>query len=216
MEEIIASGKADVVEMARALLADPELPNKVMAGREDEIVRCLRCFTCMAERPTTGTRRCTVNPLIGRECEGTEVLPAARKKRVVVVGGGVAGCECAVHLGMEGKTVHLVEMRDQLAVDCNIRHRPILMQMVDKYTTVHLKHAGLRVTGEGLVCKDEAGNEVLIPGSTVICAVGQRSNRTAVDELRTCAPWVREIGDCVRVSNITNSVYQGYHAALDI
>lgn len=339
MEEIIASGKADVVEMARALLADPELPNKVMAGREDEIVRCLRCFTCMAERPTTGTRRCTVNPLIGRECEGTEVLPAARKKRVVVVGGGVggmkaaltaaqrghtvtllektgelggilkseqalpfkyemyrlgltlarqmelagvevrlnttatpellaelapealilatgstpivpplpgidgdnvvvvnnyylekgkvgdsvvvlggglAGCECAVHLGMEGKTVHLVEMRDQLAVDCNIRHRPILMQMVDKYTTVHLKHAGLRVTGEGLVCKDEAGNEVLIHGSTVICAVGQRSNRTAVDELRTCAPWVREIGDCVRVSNITNAVYQGYHAALDI
>ena len=57
MEEIIASGKADVVEMARALLADPELPNKVMAGRDDEIVRCLRCFTCMAERPTTGTRR---------------------------------------------------------------------------------------------------------------------------------------------------------------
>ena len=56
---------------------------------------------------------------------------------VVVLGGGLAGCECAVHLGMEGKTVHLVEMRDQLAVDCNIRHRPILMQMVDKYTTVH-------------------------------------------------------------------------------
>lgn len=135
---------------------------------------------------------------------------------VVVLGGGLAGCECAVHLGMEGKTVHLVEMRDQLAVDCNIRHRPILMQMVDKYTTVHLKHAGLRVTDEGLVCKDEAGNEVLIPGKTVICAVGQRSNRTAVDELRTCAPWVREIGDCVRVSNITNAVYQGYHAALDI
>lgn len=135
---------------------------------------------------------------------------------VVVLGGGLAGCECAVHLGMEGKTVHLVEMRDQLAVDCNIRHRPILMQMVDKYTTVHLKHAGLRVTGEGLVCKDEAGKEVLIPGSTVICAVGQRSNRTAVDELRTCAPRVREIGDYVRVSNITNAVYQGYHAALDI
>ena len=339
MEEILASGKADVVEMARALLADPELPNKVVAGRDDEIVHCLRCFTCMAERPTTGTRRCTVNPLIGREIEGTEVLPAARKKRVVVVGGGVggmkaaltaaqrghtvillektgelggilkseqalpfkyemyrlgltmarqmelagvevrlntaatpelleqlapealilatgstpivpnlpgihgdnvvvvnnyykekdkvgdsvvvlggglAGCECAVHLGMEGKTVHLVEMRDQLAVDCNIRHRPILMQMVDKYTTVHLKHAGLRVTGEGLVCRDETGAEVLIPGKTVICAVGQRSNRADVDALRGCAPWVREIGDCVRVSNITNAVYQGYHAALDI
>ena len=339
MEEIIASGKADVVEMARALLADPFLPNKVMAGQEDEIVRCLRCFTCMAERPTTGTRRCTVNPLIGRECEGTDVLPAARKKKVVVAGGGVggmkaaitaaqrghqvillektgelggilkseqalpfkyemyqlgltfarqmekdgvevrlntpatpelleqlapdalilavgsspivpplpgidgdnvvvvnnyylekekvadtvvvlggglAGCECAVHLGMEGKQVHLVEMRDSLAVDCNIRHRPILMQQVDKYTTVHTALQGLRVTEEGLVCKDGEGKEVLIPGKTVICAVGQRSNRDTVEALRSCAPFVREIGDCARVSNITNAVYQGYHAALDI
>ena len=339
MEEIIASGRADVVEMARALLADPFLPNKVMAGQEDEIVRCLRCFTCMAERPTTGTRRCTVNPLIGRECEGTDVLPAARKKKVVVAGGGVggmkaaitaaqrghqvillektdelggilkseqalpykyemyqlgltfarqmekegvevrlntpatpelleqlapdalilavgsspivpplpgidgdnvvvvnnyylekekvadtvvvlggglAGCECAVHLGMEGKLVHLVEMRDSLAVDCNIRHRPILMQQVDKYTTVHTGLQGLRVTEDGLVCKDGKGNEVLIPGKTVICAVGQRSNRDTVNELRGCAPFVREIGDCARVSNITNAVYQGYHAALDI
>ena len=339
MEEIIASGRADVVEMARALLADPFLPNKVMAGQEDEIVRCLRCFTCMAERPTTGTRRCTVNPLIGRECEGTDVLPAARKKKVVVAGGGVggmkaaitaaqrghqvillektdelggilkseqalpfkyemyqlgltfarqmekegvevrlntpatpelleqlapdalilavgsspivpplpgidgdnvvvvnnyylekekvadtvvvlggglAGCECAVHLGMEGKQVHLVEMRGSLAVDCNIRHRPILMQQVDKYTTVHTGLQGLRVTEEGLVCKDGEGKEVLIPGKTVICAVGQRSNRDTVNELRGCAPFVREIGDCARVSNITNAVYQGYHAALDI
>ena len=48
MEEIIASGKADVVYMARALLADPFLPEKVMANRDEEIVHCLRCFTCMA------------------------------------------------------------------------------------------------------------------------------------------------------------------------
>ena len=62
LEEIIASGKADVVYMARALLADPFLPNKVMANKEEDIVRCLRCFTCMAERAATSTRRCTVNP----------------------------------------------------------------------------------------------------------------------------------------------------------
>ena len=339
MEEIIASGKADIVEMARALLADPELPNKVTAGRDDEIVRCLRCFTCMAERPTTGTRRCTVNPLIGRECEGMEVRPAAKAKKVVVVGGGVggmkaaitaaerghrvtllektdalggilkceqavsfkyemyqlgltfarqlellgvdvrlntpatpelleelkpealilavgsspivpplpgidgenvvvvndyylnkekvsdsvvvlggglAGCECAVHLGMEGKKVHIVEMRGDLAVDCNIRHRPILLKNVEAYTAVHLNHTGLRVTADGVVCQNADGEEVLIPGKTVICAVGQRANRDAVMQLRDCAPWVREIGDCVRVSNITNAVYQGYHAGLDV
>ena len=135
---------------------------------------------------------------------------------VVVLGGGLAGCECAVHLGQEGKKVHLVEMRDTLAPDCNIRNRPILMKNVDQYAEVHKCHAGLRVTAEGLVCKDPDGNEVLIPCDTVICAVGQRSNRADVDALRRCAPFVREVGDCVRPANITKAVYEGYHAALDI
>ena len=135
---------------------------------------------------------------------------------VVVLGGGLAGCECAVHLGMDGKKVHLVEMRDTLAPDCNIRHRPILMKQVEQYVTAHTGYQGLRVTEEGLVCRNAEGEEVLVPGKTVICAVGQRANRAAVNELRNCAPWVREIGDCARVSNITNAIYQGYHAALDI
>ncbi len=114
MEEIIASGKADVVEMARALLADPNLPNKIAAGREDEIVRCLRCFTCMAERPTTGTRRCTVNPIIGREIEGMEVEPAPKSKKVVVAGGGVGGMKAAITAAQRGHKVVLFEKSDKL------------------------------------------------------------------------------------------------------
>lgn len=339
MEEIIASGQADVVYMARALLADPELPNKVMQNRDDEIVYCLRCFTCMAERPTTGTRRCAVNPVIGREIEGMEVLPAPKSKRVVVAGGGVgglkaaitaaqrghkvtllektdavggilkseqglsfkyemyklgvtlghqaelagvdirlntpatpelveslkpdaliiavgskpivpslpgidgdnvvivnnyyleadkvgnsvvvlggglSGCECAIHLGMEGKKVHLVEMRGDVAIDDNIRKRPIVLQQLEKYATVHTNHTGLEVRPDGLLCRDAEGNTVLIPGETVICAIGQRPNRPDVEALRDCAPFVREIGDCIRAANITTAVYQGYHAALDI
>ena len=65
MDEIVSSGKADVVEMARALLADPYLPKKAWTGRDDQIVRCCRCFTCMAERLTTGLRICALNPVIG-------------------------------------------------------------------------------------------------------------------------------------------------------
>ena len=67
-----------------------------------------------------------------------------------------------------------------------------------------------------LLARNAEGEEVLIPGTTVICAVGQRSNRDDVLLLRGCAPWVREIGDCVRVSNITNAMYTAYHAGLDI
>lgn len=340
MEEIIASGKADVVYMARALLADPFLPNKVMANRDEEIVRCLRCFTCMAERAATSTRRCTVNPLIGRECEGDVVYPAPVKKKVlvagggpgglyaawtaarrghqvilcekesqlggilkseqalpfkhemyelaetyakfaktadveirlntevtrvyvekeapdaliiavgseplvppipgldgdnvvvvndyyrkkdqvgdevVVMGGGLAGCECAIHLGMEGKKVHLVEMRDILAPDANVRHRPLLLAEIGKYVTVHTGHRALHVTPEGVICAVEKnGQEVLIPGASVICALGQRSRTAAVNDLNGTAPFVRVIGDASRVSTITNAVYWGYHAALDI
>ena len=135
---------------------------------------------------------------------------------VAVLGGGLAGCECAVHLGMEGKKVHLVEMGDTLAPDCNIRNRPILMKNVDQYATAYKCHTGLRITDEGLVCKNHEGNEVLINCDTVICAVGQRSNRADADALRRCAPFVREIGDCVRPANITKAVYEGYHDALDI
>ena len=103
-------------------------------------------------------------------------------------------------------------MRDTLAPYCNIRHRPILIQMLDKGVTVHLNTAGAAVTEEGLVCADGS----VIPCDTVICAVGQRANRADVDALRRSAPFVREIGDCIRPANITKAIYEGYHAALDI
>lgn len=109
MEEIIASGKADVVYMARALLADPFLPRKVTENREEEIVRCLRCFTCMAERAVTSTRRCTVNPLIGREMDGVEVHPAPVKKKVLVAGGGPGGLYAAYTVALRGHEVILCE-----------------------------------------------------------------------------------------------------------
>ena len=135
---------------------------------------------------------------------------------VVVFGGGLAGCECAVHLGMEGKTVHIVEMRSELAPDANVRHRPLLLAEIDKYASVHTDHKGLRVTEQGVVCQDKDGGEVLIPGDTVICALGQRSRTDVVEALQDSAPFVRVIGDAARVSTITNAVYWGYHAALDI
>ena len=114
MEEIVASGKADIVVMGRALLADPEIPNKVMANRGDEVVKCLRCFVCMAERPVTQTRRCAVNPRIGRELEGLAITPAAERKRVLVVGGGIAGLVAAWVAAKRGHDVTLCEKEGEL------------------------------------------------------------------------------------------------------
>jgi NADPH-dependent 2,4-dienoyl-CoA reductase/sulfur reductase-like enzyme len=136
---------------------------------------------------------------------------------VVVLGGGLAGSEAAIHLAQEGKTVHLVEMRTELAPDANIRHRPIMLKEIDKLNIkVHLGYKGLCVTPEGVVCLNPSGEEQLIPGTSVICALGQRARRDIVDELIDCAPYVAQIGDCVKASTITTAIYQGYHAALDI
>ena len=114
------------------------------------------------------------------------------------------------------KKVELVEMRETLAADCNIRQRPILMRKVAEFSTAHTEYTGQKITAYGVVCKDKEGREVLFPGKTVICALGQRANRADVDALRCCAPFVREVGDCVRPANITKAIYEAYHAALDI
>ena len=112
--------------------------------------------------------------------------------------------------------VHLVEMRDQLAPDANVRHRPLLLKEIDKYVTVHTGYKGLEVTAEGIWCENAEGERVLVPGTSVICALGQRSRTDVVEALMDTAPYVRVIGDASRVSTITNAVYWGHYAALDI
>ncbi len=136
---------------------------------------------------------------------------------IVVLGGGLAGCEAAIHLAMEGKSVQLIEMRAELAPDANIRHRPILLEEIKKQNiVVKTEYKGVEVTKEGVICEDTQGNKTLVEGKTVICALGQKPRRDVVDTLIDAAPYVATIGDCVKASTITTAVYQGHHAALDI
>jgi len=114
MEEILASGQADIVCMARALLADPELPKKVEQNRTDEILRCIRCFTCHAERMLTQTRICALNPQIGREYEAKFDAPPTVSKRLLVAGGGPGGMQAAVTAAQRGHRVTLCEASDAL------------------------------------------------------------------------------------------------------
>ncbi|MEW6665768.1 MAG: FAD-dependent oxidoreductase [Thermodesulfobacteriota bacterium] len=340
MEEIIASGKADVVEMARALLADPFLPKKVMLGHDDEIVRCIRCFQCLAERVQTQTRICSVNPVIGREYESRFALPpsapkkvliagggpagmkaaatAAQRghrvilceksaelggalkcvraisfkkdlfglirnleidmlkagveirlntevtlqlveneapgvlvlavgaapivpsipgvdspkvvlanrlsdqgirigKKVVILGGGLVGCESAVHLALGGRQVTVVEMMKEVAVDANVRQRPILLdKLAELRVKVQTGMKGVRVIDRGLVCTDDTGQEVVFEADTIVCSVGQRALREIVNDLLDAAPEVVQVGDCVKPQKVTEALYRGYHAGLDI
>jgi len=339
MEHIIVSGKADAVVMARALLADPYLPKKAFIGKDEEIVRCYRCYACMAERMITGLRICALNPVIGNEYEANFIHPTVKPKnvliagggpggmeaaitaaerghnailcekrdklggalkavrgisfkkdlykfiatktllmekagvdvrmntevtpdlvesikpdvliiavgaepiipplpgidspkviiandlpdkhdivgaKVVVLGGGLVGCETAVHMAQQGKDVTVIEMLHELCPDANPRYRPLLLDQLEKLVTCKTETRGIRITQEGLVCSNQDGNEIISDADTIICAVGQKPLRGVVEKLRDCAPEVIEIGDCVKPGHVTEAVFRGYWAGIDI
>jgi 2,4-dienoyl-CoA reductase-like NADH-dependent reductase (Old Yellow Enzyme family)/thioredoxin reductase len=114
MEEILASGKADVIEVARGLIADPDLPAKARAGRDDRIVKCLRCFTCFSNLLTNRQFCCAINPEIGSELETRWAPPQAAQKTVLVAGGGVGGMQAALTAHARGHRVILCEKSDRL------------------------------------------------------------------------------------------------------
>lgn len=114
LEEIIASGQADIVEMARGLTCDPDLPNKARTGNTDEINICLRCNHCYSEAMGAGQFCCTLNPQVGREEEYSTQPIIAQPKSVAVIGGGIGGMQAAITAAKRGHSVKLYEKSDRL------------------------------------------------------------------------------------------------------
>jgi 2,4-dienoyl-CoA reductase-like NADH-dependent reductase (Old Yellow Enzyme family)/thioredoxin reductase len=110
-EQIIAEGSADMVAMARALLADPDMLKKCYRGKPEEVRTCLRCWDCTGVATHV---QCAVNPQVGRSEKYTNVLKADVKKKVVVIGGGIAGTQAARTLIQRGHHVVLFEKNDTL------------------------------------------------------------------------------------------------------
>jgi hypothetical protein len=116
-ESAIAEGKADIVAMARPLIADPELPNKAREGRLDDIRPCMGCNFCISYMYNGQPIRCQANPTVGMEEMGWgigNIKSAPAKKKVVVIGGGPAGMECARVAGLKGHDVTIIEKADEL------------------------------------------------------------------------------------------------------
>jgi len=343
MEDVIATGKADFVEIGRGLLADPFLPRKAELGVDSrEITPCLRCNNCMDQSAfVNALMECAVNPVIGHErddqirravptkpkrvliagggpagmrlaitaaerghevilCErsgelggairfakhvsfkrdldrfnehlkyllgGTKVevrlntavtpqlveslapdvlfvavgarpivpsLPGMDRdnvflaqdvfgdetlvgQNVVVIGGGLVGCEAAAHLGRSGRSVTVVEMLDDFAVDSGVFHKAGL-QLEFAATGVKMMTGctATAVLEGGLACRNRDGDEVVIPADTIVCAVGYTSADPLIEQLRSSAAEVHVIGDANHPGKLKDALSIAHWMALDI
>ncbi|MBP5166395.1 MAG: FAD-dependent oxidoreductase, partial [Oscillospiraceae bacterium] len=188
MEEIIASGKADIVEIARGLIADPELPNKAMTGREADIDRCLRCYHCFSEVMSSGQFCCTLNPTIGREEEYSTAPMPAEKKNVVVVGGGVAGMQAAITAAKRGHSVKLYEKNDRpggvLLCEENVPFKKHLTEYLDRQAK-RLEASGAEVHFGHALTPGEAS---ALGADVIIAAVGSAPAQPDIPGLESAVP----------------------------
>ncbi len=147
-EDILARNQADMVGMTRANLCDPELPNKAREGRLDEIRYCIGCNEgCWGRIYQTLPITCAINPSAGREKE-MEIVPAPVKKKVMVIGGGIAGMEAARVAALRGHTVSLYEKEEQLGGQLQIAAKaPGRQDMAEpvRYYEAQFKRLGVDV-----------------------------------------------------------------------
>ncbi len=124
-EQVLARGDADMVSMARPLLADPEFVNKAAESRADEINTCIACNqACLDHVFVLKTASCLVNP---RACHETEInidpIEPARAKKIAVVGAGPAGLACAVTAAQRGHRVTLFDAAAEIGGQFNLAKR---------------------------------------------------------------------------------------------
>jgi 2,4-dienoyl-CoA reductase (NADPH2) len=113
-EQVLASGDADLVSMARPLLADAEFVNKAATGRDREIITCIACNQACLDHTFSNKRAtCMLNPRAGYETE-LVLLPTRTRKKIAVVGAGPAGLAAAVELAGRGHEVELFEAADRI------------------------------------------------------------------------------------------------------
>jgi 2,4-dienoyl-CoA reductase (NADPH2) len=157
-EDIIASGDADMVSMARPFLADPEFVNKAAAGRSDEINTCIACNQACLDHTFANQRAsCLVNPRAGHETE-LVYRKAARAKKVAVVGAGPAGLSAATVAAECGHDVTLFEASGRIGGQFNYAMRiPGKEEFAEtlRYFSRRLEITGVKLMLNKRVTRDE-------------------------------------------------------------
>ena len=185
-EKLLALGRADLVGFGRPLIADPDLPNKALAAQAEQIRPCMACNQgCLAntffDRPIT----CLVNGICGRELQ-YPIAPAQTPKKILVIGGGPAGCEAALRAASRGHHVTLMEQAQalggQLRQVVNVPARQEFRTLLSFYET-NLPRVGVAVRlGKTATVEDAKGYD------KVIVATGGTPNHTELPTTSDAIP----------------------------
>jgi 2,4-dienoyl-CoA reductase (NADPH2) len=171
-ERILTDGEADMVSMARPLLADPEWANKARTGRSDRINTCIACNQACLDHVFQNRRAsCLVNP---RACHETElrIEPASVQKRIAVIGAGPAGMACAGVLGERGHAVTLFDQANEIGGQFNFAK--LIPGKEEFYETLRYFRHQLRDTGVDVQLGQPANADSLCAGGydEVVIATG--------------------------------------------
>lgn len=194
MEELIAGNKADMVALGRALLADPQLPNKARRGQEEEICPCIRCSNCIGNYQMR-VLRCAVNPVIHRPWEVlTPQIPAVPKK-VLIIGGGPAGMEAAVIAKERGHEVLLCDKSDILGGLIRYSRKIIFKKDTERYLDFMI--AKVNRTGVDIRLNTEVTPELVekIKPDHLIVAIGAQPVVPPIKGIKN-AHFIMDVYDC--------------------
>jgi NADPH-dependent 2,4-dienoyl-CoA reductase/sulfur reductase-like enzyme len=154
-EKTLKSGKADFIALGRPVLADPELPNKLRAGKLDEICPCVYCNNCIKTDPGAGP--CSVNPFLFREAK-LPLAPAEKSKNIMIVGGGIAGMQAAILMSERGHKVSLHEKGNSLGGQWTIAANVAGKERFNDFTAYlerSLEIAGVEVNLKSEITRDD-------------------------------------------------------------
>jgi 2,4-dienoyl-CoA reductase-like NADH-dependent reductase (Old Yellow Enzyme family)/thioredoxin reductase len=169
--EILEEGKADIIAMARGLVADPDLPLKIEAGLGGEVRRCIACNVCIDRLFQEKDIVCTVNPEVGREAEfdvGTVDAP----KRVMVIGGGPGGMEAARMVRLRGHEVMLYEEDSRLGGLMEAASKASFKEELKSVTAYYEAVLGKLGVSVNLGVKADVGTVLRVNPDAVVLATG--------------------------------------------